>query len=229
MNTSYAQRINNFVFEKVFSYCLNYWIEKYFTPNSYIYFKNVHDIYMWGKQYDSYYESIKKQYDDSWLSDRKFYPSEVLQYYAGYYNLKVNAFLRGTERWELVFIEDIVREHVNTLNKEICKNVLKESVVTVRRIPSYVFEKSERECCFKNSLIDKAFLSTSLNLFYRKDNEGRIKSLNNETLLVIMVKKGTRALYLEQISNREEYELLLPSGVRINILNKIRVLNNRIV
>ena len=55
------------------------------------------------------------------------------------------------------------------------------------------------------------------------------KSLENETLMILKLKKSTCAIYLEPVSKREEYELLLKNGIEFVIERTKNILGNKII
>jgi len=201
-----------------------------FTPNGYTYFKNESEIKHWGQAYSEYFKEKKEEYSASFCDiNSELTPYAVYEWYSGYYYLKINSHLRGSKRNS--YPQHIIKR-IKVLKNEISRFDLKENLVVVRRISNDFLKdyllKGKR---LKKGLVfsDEAFISTSLDLSYRKNNESDYEPVNNEILMIIKIPKGVNAIYLEQISKREEYELLLESNLSMLVEKKIQFLNNKLL
>ncbi|GFD83884.1 hypothetical protein KUL118_67460 [Tenacibaculum sp. KUL118] len=228
------EKITENLFEYLYKKYLTYLIYKDFRPNQYLFFENVNKIDEKMSKYLDYSLEIEKEYNHSFFNnDRELMPYMTIQYYAGYFHEKINDYLRETLsefHKSLVFDEIIKRTKI--LKKEVGKFQLESNFVVIRRVKNTflkeVYLKGKK---LKKSLIiyEPAFLSTSLDLFYRKDYQSNYSPLKNETIIIIKVPKGVNALYLEPISKRKEFELLLNPGLRMRIEDKKRIFGNHII
>ena len=78
-------------------------------------------------------------------------------------------------------------------------------------------------------LVDKAFLSTSLNINYRLNYQSEEEKLNNEALCIIKVPKGTNGVYIQNAlegKRKDEYEILFNRETQLEIEYKKRIFNN---
>ena len=135
----------------------------------------------------------------------------------------MNNLLRGKQT---VMFPELIERRIETLSKSLLNFRLKDNLIVIRRFPKSEFnpklKKGDLYC-------EKGFLSTSLNLSSRLDTESNYRPINNEVLMLLKVPKGTNACYIEQISNRQEYELIIQKGKKIKIERNLRIINNRIV
>ena len=188
------------------------------------------EINHWGKEYVDYFNEKEKEYNESIFYESSHnreisYPHPVFNWYSGYYYIPINKYLRG-------FSSDEENKRIEIITNEINKFALKQDIICVRRVSNIFFEnyllKNKKP---KTGVVfsDSAFVSTSLDLFYRKDNESNHRPLKNETLLVLRLKKGINAMYLEPISKREEYELLLKNEIEFVIEKTKTIFENRVV
>lgn len=113
----------------------------------------------------------------------------------------------------------------NTLFKIINKFKTKFNVIGIRRLPRFVFDKLKKGSIYK----EKGFLGCSQKLDYRYKKEGGTHDLKNEALLILKIPRGTNAFYVESISQRKEFELIIQKGISIKIEKNIRIFNNRII
>lgn len=233
MIKKYLKKIKHFKLQisenKVNNY-LKQIIEEDFVPNNYTFFTAPKEINLWGSEYVDYFNEKEKEYNESIFYESSYsreisYPYSVLNWYCGWHYIHINKYLRG-------FSSDEENKRIEIITEEINKFALKQYVVCVRRVSNIFFEnyllknkKSKPGVVFS----DDAFVSTSLDLFYRKDKESNHRPLKNETLLVLKLEKGINAMYLEPISKREEYELLLKNEIEFIIEKSKNVFGNRIV
>lgn len=215
--------------KKVNSY-LKQLIEEDFIPNNYTFFTSPDEINRWGSKYVDYFDEKEKEYNESifYVSTHQSeisLPHPVFNWYCGWHYIHINNYLRG-------FSSDEENKRIDIITEEINKFDLKQDIVCVRRVSNKFFEeyllknhKSKKGVIFS----DKAFVSTSLDLFYRKDKNSDHKSLENETLMILKLKKSTCAIYLEPVSKREEYELLIKNGIEFVIERTKNIFGNKIV
>lgn len=210
--------------EKFIEYCISHRIKNDYVPNSFRYFKNTTEIEKWGRIYEPYFKLIEDEEEDNQLYHRvKTTAHLAFKYYAGEYSRLINGYLRYPT---LYGNADLVQDHINIINGEFEKNILYENIVVVRKIRNYFIPKTIKT---GSILTDKAFLSTSIHLNYRKDYDGNIRPLDNETLIFIKVERNTKAIYMEPLSKRDEYELLLKPNVNLLVEKKYKIFNNQIL
>jgi hypothetical protein len=156
-------------------------------------------------------------------------PYAVFEWYSGFTYLNINPYLRGFPvKCDATYATD----RIKVMEEEINQFRLKENVIAIRRISNNFLNDyllNNKKLKKGTVLNDKAFLSTSLDLSFRKNPDGDNPSLDNQTLIILKVDKNTNAIYLEHISKREEFELLLPNNLDIIVEKKVRILNNRIL
>jgi hypothetical protein len=216
-------------FPQFFDYYLDYRlstkIKNDYLPNNFIFFKTSEDILDWGVEYKKYFEFLKKKYDSaSFFNNRELLPYGVFNWYAGNFSKNINDYLRS----DINETEHFIMKRIDVLNEEFNKNEtkIKENIIVVRRISNKHLNKKLK---IGTIIKDKGFLSTSIDLSFRKNNDSNYSPLNNETLIFIKVFKQTNAIYLESISKREEFELLLQNGIELQIEEKFKFLNNQIL
>lgn len=210
--------------EKRISYLLEKKIKADYHPNKYKHFNNFSDIKSWSRAFDTYFEEISKEHYNNLISAEKIDTSQdALQFYTGYVAESINNHLR---RCEIVDPEFAFNKEIEILSREINKNSMEENIVVLRLIHIGFLNKNLKKGMI---LRDKAFLSTSLNLNHRKNTEGNDIGLTKIGLIFIKIPKGTRALYLETISKREEFELLLPRKTELFIESKHRIWSNQVL
>lgn len=213
------------IFEKFVQFILQQQIAKDFKPNNYTYFLSPNLINNWGSTHSEYLELKQKEYNNPTV--------EHLRYYAGWFYYSINLFLRtGKDKFNQTEGLEYIIRRVNGINDEIHKFSLDENIVVVRRISNAFLRNyllNGKRLKKGITISDKAFLSTSIDLSYRKNLNSDYEPLNNDTLIFIKVPKGCNALYIESVSQREEYELLLPSGLMLIIEKKYKLLNNYII
>ena len=111
------------------------------------------------------------------------------------------------------------------IDLQISSKFIKDNIVAIR----WVRDKQKHNV---NDLIyDNAFKSTSLNLSYRPKTDTELDLTNKSTFLIIRVPKGSNALYLNVLSNRDsEQELLLPRTAHLKVEKKFTtIFNNSIL
>lgn len=217
------------IFEFVFSKFLNAQIKNDFTPNKYRFFEDVEAIKNWGSTYADYFDLKKEESFKSNPNEHNLLPYTVFKWYSGYTYLNINQYLRG---FYVKCDASYATDRIKVMEEEINQFRLEENIIVIRKISNdflndYLLKNKKIK---KGTVLnDKAFLSTSLDLSYRKTLDGDYKPLNNETIIILKVAKNINAIYLEHVSKREEYELLLPNNLDIMIEKKVRILNNRIL
>lgn len=226
-------KIINSNYPKIFEFFVNYLIDRQikndYIPNNYKFFKSYEEILQWGDNYYEYFETLEQEYNKSFFSNRELLPFSVFSWYTGYFFEKINGYLRGQIRYDNSLF---ITGRIKIIKRELDNFKLKENIVVVRRVSNiflnnYILDKKKLKIGAK--MKDGAFLSTSIDLSYRKDKEGTYKPLNNETLIFIKVSRLTKAIYLEPISKRQEFELMLSNDIEIVIENFFKILTNKII
>lgn len=215
-------------FEYFFKKKLTQWIKKDFSPNRFNYFSNESEIRRWKNPDSDYFKNLLERMCDIQTTYLENNELKLFDLYCGFYYIPLNNRLREIEdyRPDKAKIENDIIE----LDKYLSKFRTNENLIAIRRIPSEIADKSYRA---GNSFQEKGFLSTSLNLMYRKNTNGVYKQINNECIMVLKIPKGTCAAYVEESipSNRqrEEYELLIQRESKIHILSKYKLFSNRLI
>ncbi|WP_159732054.1 ADP-ribosyltransferase [Sphingobacterium sp. 18053] len=210
--------------EKRISYLLEKKIKADYHPNKYKHFNNFSDIKSWSRAFDTYFEEISKEHYNNLISAEKIDTSQdALQFYTGYVAESINNHLR---RCEIVDPEFVFNKEIEILSREINKNSIEENIVVLRFIRSRFLNKNLKKGMV---LKDKAFLSTTLNLNHRKNTEGNDLDLTKIGLIFIKIPKGTKALYLETVSKKEEFELLLPQNTELLIESIYKISSNQVL
>ena len=216
-------KLKNKFFEYLFERILEWKIKFDYMPNNYVFFRNNDGINNWGQYFNDFFKLKKEQIGNLKSNKEEKYEIETYEYYSGRISELMNDILRGQSK---ILFPEQVEKRIEVLSQSLSKFRLKDNLVVIRRIPKNVFNHRLKKGDF---FLDKGFLSTSVNLSYRLDNESNYRPINNEVLMVLKVPKETNACYIEQISNRGEYELLIQKENRIKVEKNIKILNNRIV
>ncbi|MDF2517456.1 MAG: hypothetical protein K0R59_2752 [Sphingobacterium sp.] len=210
--------------EKRVSYLLGKKIKEDYQPNKYKYFNNFSEIISWGKAFNTYYDEVSREYYNNLISAKKINTSQdALGFYAGYVARIINNHLRYHETFDPEFP---FNKEIDIISREINKNAIEDNVVVLRLIYSGFLSKNLKKGMI---LKDKAFLSTTLNLNHRKNMQGNDLRLSNIGLIFIKVPKGTKALYLEPTSKKDEFEILLPQKTELLIEAIHKIFNNRVL
>ncbi len=217
-----GNNIKNWIFEFVFKIAIFILIKKDLVPNNYKYFCNKKEIDDWGITFNNYFlkKEAKLKTPDATEEDKK--EMKTLSYYTGYIGEQMNGLLRGDK--EYIF-PDLI-EHIEILSKLINKFKLSNNVIVVRRVPCKYIDNNVKKGYIYT---DNGFVSTSLNLSYRLNHESIFCPLKNEALIILKIPNGTNACYIEQVSNRGEYELILQKKTKMIIEKNIIILGNRII
>ncbi|MGB0981716.1 MAG: ADP-ribosyltransferase [Winogradskyella sp.] len=140
--------------------------------------------------------------------------------------MKVRILMVFYEEKKTVLFPELIENRIKALSQSLSKFKIKDNLIVIRRFPKTQFNHKLKK---GDSFLENGFLSTSINLFSRLDNESNYSPINNEILMLLKVPKETNACYIEKISNKGEYELLIQKGKRIKVEKNIKILNNRIV
>ncbi|MGE8526081.1 ADP-ribosyltransferase [Chryseobacterium rhizosphaerae] len=213
------------IFEKFINFSLQKQISKDFIPNNYNYFLSPNSINNWGKAHSDYLEFNQKEYNNAGI--------EHLQYYAGWVYYNINLFLRsGKDKLDQTDDVGYITKRISGIYNEMQKFSLDENIVVVRRVSNaFLRNYLLRGKRLKKgiTICDGAFLSTSIDLSYRKNLNSKYEPLNNETLIFIKIPKGCNGIYIESISKREEYELLLPTNLNLVVEKQYKFFNNHLI
>lgn len=224
-------------FDKAYKDYIEKLIKNDFTPNDYSYSLKSEYFQAMEQHHSAYCKDLKTEYDNAWFkTERNLLPYMVIHFYAGYAHKDFNGVLRSGSFClpsNNDFIELYCRPRIDILNEEINKFKLENNFVTVRRISdrfllNYYLKGEKLQ--IGDIIHEMGFMSTSLDLCYRKDYQSNDDvRLKNETMLIIKVPKGANALYIEENSNRKEYELVLQKDTKMIIEDFVKVRNNYIV
>lgn len=154
---------SNILTEKLIEYWVNNQIKNDYEPNRFHYFKDTNKIENWGKFFDPYFKIIEQDEENNQMYPKvKTTTQTSFKYYAGEYSRLINGYLRYPTHYDNA---DLVQEHINIINGEFEKNILHENIVVVRKIRNHFIPKNIK---IGTIITDDAFLSTSLDLNYRK-------------------------------------------------------------
>jgi hypothetical protein len=223
--SAFLLKTENIFFELFFNFKLKKFIKDDFLVNKYKYFIDIHEINEWGKNYNEYYQSILN-FSNHNLNLIKEQQEEinVLEYYSGYYSIRVNDHLRKVKEDSSLDI------FIHKLDNHLNKFILKENIVVIRKISNKFIDNKYKK---KFSFIDSAFISTSLNLMHRLDENSTKKLLKNESLIILKIPKGTKGSYIEKAlpnqKQKKEYEFLISRNQKIFIEYNSRILSNRLI
>ena len=212
----------NEIFEYVLKMLIEAKIKKDYKLNNYKYFDSVFEIHEWNEKNAICFENLYKKKYNYLDNSSKLY--STIELYSGRYHEFVNDFLRDKTHYKEV--PKFINETINNLDSIFKDSKTLENLIVVRRFDNvFLNDKLKRNDIF----IDKGYLSSSLNLLYRLDNEGNYRVIKNEVFLILKVPRGVDAIYIEKISKRSEFELLINRSQKIKILRNIKVFYNRIV
>ncbi len=213
----------------------NYFLEYYFKKKTsqiekegkFKMFNNPILMDKWGETDSKYFEKSRKIesmgyiYNESQEESRRKKELNDINLYCGFSDTNINNWLRDSNAH---CYDKTIKDSLDYL---INSFIIKDDIIVIRRI----YKASE----VKNSkvgdiLVDKAFLSTSLNINYRLNYQSEEEKLNNEALCIIKVPKGTNGVYiqnaLEKGKRRDEYEILFNRETQLEIEYKKKIFNN---
>jgi hypothetical protein len=220
----YIEEFINKVFEKFVKKQMDKFIHEDFNLNKYKYFEDLNEIETWGSEYSLYYQNLIALSNKLQASKEQLDELNDIDYYCGFYSERINNHLREITQDES--LNGIIQRIDSYLNKFI----LRENIIVVRRVPNRFIDKKYKK---NNCFIEKGFLSTSLNLFFRLDNNSDFNPLKNETLLIIKIPKSVRGAYIEKAlpenKQRKEYEFLISRNQLIKVQYNKKILSNRLI
>ena len=222
INTKYP-----WFFQKYVRFRLNHKIKRDYSPNDFCYDLHQNDITNWKDKFYKYFKDKKIEYNNHGISmGKELLPHGVFSWYVGYFSNNINGYLRQEDekKEDNKVITDRIQVMLTELNREEFK--LEKDIVVVREIQNRHFE---RKLKVGDKIVDKGFLSASLDLLFRKRDEMNQSVFNNTTLIFLKVYAGTSAMYLEPVSQRNEFEILLPNSLEIEIEDIYWFLSNRII
>ena len=213
----------------------NYFLEYYFRKETsqikkegkFKMFNNPTLMDKWGEADSNYFEKSRviasKGYIPNETQEEKRRKKELrdIELYCGYSDNNINNWLRNNNESSYdKTIKDSLDYLINSF-------IIKDDIIVVRRIYQALKVKSKK---VGDVLVDKAFLSTSLNINYRLNYQSEEEKLNNEALCIIKVPKGTNGVYiqnaLEEGKRKDEYEILFNRETQLEIEYKKRIFNN---
>jgi hypothetical protein len=220
-------KIENRIFEFVFAKLLARLIKKDFDPNRYRYFKNELGIKDWGITDSKYFQKKIHAKNNLMASESDLFELKAFDFYSGNVARQINNVLR---RKISISGLEYLNEHIYQLENTLYKFKVRENIVTIRRMSCLFidnrFDKGKK-------IVEKCFLSTSLNLSSRVDIDGDKTLLNNEALLIIKIPEGVHAAYIEEAIDenrqRKEYELLLQKDLTLHVELNLKIFSNRII
>lgn len=213
----------------------NYFLEYYFRKETsqikkerkFKIFNNPTLMDKWGEADSNYFEKSRviasKGYIPNETQEEKRRKKELrdIGLYCGYSDNNINNWLRDNSAF--CFDKSIKDSLDNIINS----SIIKDDIIVVRRIYQPLKVKNKK---VGDLLVDKAFLSTSLNINYRLNYQSEEEKFNNEALCIIKVSKGTKGVYiqnaLEEGKRRDEYEILFNRETQLEIEYKKRIFNN---
>ena len=213
----------------------NYFLEYYFKEKisqidkegRFKMFNNPTLMNKWGEADSKYFEksrniaSMGYIYNESEEEKRRKKEIKHINLYCGYSDEVINNWLRNNNEFSYDrTIKDSLDYLINSF-------IIKDDTIVVRRIYQALKVKDKK---VGDVLVDKAFLSTSLNINYRLNYQSEEEKLNNEALCIIKVPKGTNGVYiqnaLEEGKRKDEYEILFNRETQLEIEYKKRIFNN---
>ncbi len=221
-------RIKKWFFERKIKTVIKKLVEGEFYRDKFICFHSEAEAKYYG---ESEFGEWSKSIIDSHELQQRSLPSDiyspttllVFRLYCGYIHIDVNHYLRTNTviNGDRANIFEIIR----LIDLQISSKFIKDNIVAIR----WVRDKQKHNV---NDLIyDNAFKSTSLNLSYRPKTDTELDLTNKSTFLIIRIPKGSNALYLNVLSNRDsEQELLLPRTAHLKVEKKFTtIFNNSIL
>ena len=213
----------------------NYFLEYYFKEKisqiekegRFKMFNNPTLMDKWGEADSKYFEksrniaSMGYIYNESEEEKRRKKEIKHINLYCGYSDEVINNWLRNNNEFSYDrTIKDSLDYLINSF-------IIKDDTIVVRRIYQALKVKDKK---VGDVFVDKAFISTSLNINYRLNYQSEEEKLNNEALCIIKVPKGTNGVYiqnaLEEGKRRDEYEILFNRETQLEIEYKKRIFNN---
>lgn len=195
---------------------INDYLDKYCDQYGIKRFAKLHDIEKWGSADSMYFTENDKLIKSCKANSNTVKEMKVIRGYLGNQSKHINGYLRGSNN-EHFWLNDI-----QILDQLLDQFKLRDNVLVIRRIPLKYFDLYRK----KGTVVEKGYISTSLNLNYNFDYNGNEYPIDNEVLLYIIVPKGTVASYVDyavpENQRRGEYELLIKKNSTIRILKKIR-------
>lgn len=170
----------------------------------------------------------------------KYYPStrynslenkeikDFLNYYTGNADRLINGALRNTQNFDELFSYGLfTNETYIRVLEEIENASIPENIIVYRKIGKYLFDNmlewSKINHIRKGCIIfDKGFLSTSLS--YRAARS--IHHLGKDIMATIYVPKGTKGIYLGNLTNLNEYEMLFLPETKLKVLSFNRIFHS---
>jgi hypothetical protein len=183
------------------------------------YFDSIDSINDYTEDFSEYITHLKNEYKQIYYN-RSDHPFEILEWYAGYYSIVINEFLRGNKSFADT-------EKISVIERLINKFRIRNNIIVVRIIRNdFLCDLHTDRKINRNTILkDKSFLSTSLFLKYKHG----LKIVKNAIILLIKVPAGTNALYIEKLSNRKEYELILQRETMLKVERIKKCHNNTVL
>lgn len=157
------------------------------------------------------------------MNDYRISETEVaFSYYCGFIHEKLNYKLRhGCYQNNLNLT--LFDKYINLMSEEIDKRKMHNNIIAIRwmkyKIFKNIYKTNPFKLLFNNiQLIDNGFLSTSLNSYYIHSDGNKVQ---DSVLIFIQIPSGIKSMYMyKRISDRDEYELLLPPKTILQV-NKV--------
>jgi hypothetical protein len=220
-------KVENKILELFFSNLVLRQIKTDYKLFGYRYFINSFEIKEWGSNHSKYFQKMICNRNNLLLSSDESFELDAINFYCGYTGRQINDVLRGMASFSG---KEDLNDFIGQLDKTLNNFKTHENVIAIRRMPCEFLPNGLRK---GGRIIEKGFLSTSLNLFYRADYDGDNSLLHNEALVLIEIPKGTNAAYIEEAIHierqREEFELLLQRNLTFIVKKNIKIFSNRIV
>lgn len=203
---------------------LNHFVQKEFTPQGYRCLIDLEEIQEFESPFIKYFEDLEQEANlcpfghqayQRYLSERS-----AIRYYCGYISKEINDFLRGGETGELfhhdklMLLQSIINGFETTY-----------PIIAIRRQPRFVLSQNRKGDIY----IERGFLSSTIKINSRFVYDHGDPLLNNETLLILKIPNGTKALYPSVHGKRDEFELIIQKGAKLLIERNYSFLGNSIV
>ncbi|WP_299886956.1 ADP-ribosyltransferase [uncultured Lacinutrix sp.] len=214
----------NILFEYAFKQFVNRQVKIDFIPNKYNYFKDINGIEKWAYDYNHFFKLQTEKINSLRSTKDEEEEIRIYLYYSGYVSIQINDYLRNGP--ENIAFPRLVEENIELLSNSLSRFKLKNNLIVMRRFPkSKLIPKIKKG----SSYIEKGFISTTLNLSSRLDFECNYKPFKNDCIMILKVPKGTNACYVEEISKKGEYELIIQKGQEIQIERHIKLMSNVLI
>ncbi|SKC66399.1 ADP-ribosyltransferase [Maledivibacter halophilus] len=160
----------------------------------------------------------------------------TIRFYCGNIYSSINSFLRedGQLFKERDYYYHQMISHIENFDYIFARKSISENMITFRWMSKSGFENAVG-CKLKEvepGLVykDKAYLSTSKNLYYDHYNKTTYDESDGVVLLILKVKNGIRAIDVSLVAIRyDEAEILIDKGTKIKIIESVVIKSNNAI